>query len=51
MQKVLRHREPATTVNVYGNIGMEDLRDAVNVLGDRVKPHLQLVAKSQTGTK
>jgi integrase len=40
VQRVLRHSDPDITANVYGNIGMEDLRDAVNVLGDRVKLHL-----------
>lgn len=40
VQKVLRHSDPAITSNVYGNIGLDDLRDAVNVLGDRVKIHL-----------
>lgn len=47
VQKVLRHSDPAITSNVYGNIGLDDLRDAVNVLGNTVRPHLQLVAGSQ----
>lgn len=47
VQRVLRHSAPAITSNVYGNIGVEDLREAMNVLGDRVKPHLQLVATNQ----
>jgi integrase len=46
VQMFLRHRDPATTSNVYGNIGLDDLRDAVNVMGDQVKPHLQLVSGS-----
>lgn len=44
VQKVLRHSDPAITSNVYGNIGLDDLRDAVNLIGDLVKPHLRLVA-------
>lgn len=47
VQKVLRHSDPAITSNTYGNIGVDDLRDAVNVLGSRVRPHLQLVAQNQ----
>lgn len=44
VQKVMRHSDPAITSNVYGNIGLDDLRDAVNLIGDLVKPHLRLVA-------
>ena len=44
VQKVLRHSDPAITSNVYGNIGLDDMRDAVNTMGDQVRPHLQLVA-------
>ena len=47
VQKLLRHSDPAITSNVYGNIGQGDLLDAVNVLGDRVRPHLLLVAANQ----
>lgn len=44
VQKVLRHSDPAITANIYGNIGSDDLREAVNILGDSVRPHLKLVA-------
>lgn len=47
VQKVLRHSDPAITSNVYGNIGLDDMRDAVNTMGDQVRPHLQLVSGSQ----
>jgi hypothetical protein len=40
VQRVLRHSNPATTSNIYGNIGLDDLRDAINVMGDQVRPHL-----------
>lgn len=43
VQRALRHSDPAITSNVYGNIGLDDLRDALNLLGDSVRPHLQLV--------
>lgn len=36
VQKVVRHSDPAITSNVYGNIGLDDLRDALNVMGDEV---------------
>ena len=38
VQKVLRHSDSAITVNVYGNLGLNDLRDAVNVPGERGPP-------------
>jgi integrase len=43
VQRVMRHSDPTITSNVYGNLGVEDLREAVNMLGDRVKPHLKLL--------
>lgn len=42
VQKVLRHSDPAITSNVYGNIGLDDMRDAVNTMGDQVRPHLRI---------
>lgn len=36
VQKVLRHRDAAITSNVYGNIGLDELRDAVNTMGDLI---------------
>ena len=50
VQKVLRHSDPAITVNVYGNIGQEDLRDAVNTLGTRVSVHLHVVPNADPRT-
>lgn len=47
VQKVMRNSDPAITSNVYGNIGLTDLRDAVNLIGNMVKPHLRLVAENE----
>lgn len=38
VQKALRHSDSAIIANIYGNIGSEDLRDALNILGDAVRP-------------
>lgn len=43
VQKVLRHTDPAIAAGVYGHLDMDDMRKAVNTLGESVRVHLLVV--------
>lgn len=51
VQKVLRHTDPANTAGVYGHLDMDDMRKAINTLGESVRVHLHVVGSgpSQQG--